>query len=94
MRTLINYLAVLQIFINCRAIYIYFPKKTIEDVCAVNGEVLFGSGRYTDSHIPGEDSEVHGDPAPTGLASRAWLHEDTALFHISRVKEGAGFQVF
>ena len=91
---LINYLAVLQIFINCRAIYIYFPKKTIEDVCAVNGEVLFGSGRYTDSHIPGEDSEVHGDPAPTGLASRAWLHEDTALFHISRVKEGAGFQVF
>ena len=63
-------------------------------MCAVNGEVLFGSGRYTDSHIPGEDSEVHGYPAPTGLASRAWLHEDTALFHISRVKEGAGFQVF
>lgn len=91
---LINYLEMLQIFLNCKAIYIYFPKKTIEDVCAVNGEVLFGSGRYTDSHIPGEDSEVHGDPAPTGLASRAWLHEDTALFHISRVKEGAGFQVF
>lgn len=91
---LINYLEMLQIFINCKAIYIYFPKKTIEDVCAVNGEVLFGSGRYTDSHIPGEDSDVHGDPAPTGLASRAWLHEDTALFHISRVKEGAGFQVF
>lgn len=91
---LINYLEMLQIFLNCKAIYIYFPKKTIEDVCAVNGEVLFGSGRYTDSHIPGEDSDVHGDPAPTGLASRAWLHEDTALFHISRVKEGAGFQVF
>ena len=59
---LINYLAMLQIFINCKAIYIYFPKTTIEDVCAVSGEVLFGGGRYPDSHIPGEDSEVHGNP--------------------------------
>lgn len=34
------------------------------------------------------------DPAPTDLVSWIWQDEDTALFHISRVQEGAGFQVF
>lgn len=55
----------------------------------------FSGGRYRDSYTyPSEDSEIHGDAAPTDLESWVWPNEDTALFHISRMHEGAGFQVF
>lgn len=58
-----------------------------------SGQALFGVGGIW-IPTPSEDSEVRGNPAPNGLVCWVWHNEDTAPFHISRVHEGAGFQVF
>lgn len=77
--------------------YLVINPKTstfsIEDAtCAVGRYCLVVGGIWIPS--PREDSEVRGDPARTRVASWVWHNEDTTLFRIPRVQEGAGFHVF